>query len=195
MEPIRLLLEDLKQEYEDIPVGSADWPELKRQCAFKQLPMVQDGDFKIVQSNAILRHFGRKFEKAGKTAKDQTAVDMLMDAAEDIRVRIGKLVYVDRLSDAAKASHFDEYLPGQLSCLEELLAQNNDGTGFFVGDDMTIADISVWNILELNHNIVPSCLDKFPLLKGDSDYLCDPHNKLCQVSLSVWPPARASLPT
>jgi len=43
-----------------------------------------------------------------------------------------------RLSEEAKAAYFGTYLPQQLGYIERLLEKNNEGKGYFVGDDFTI---------------------------------------------------------
>ena len=57
-EQIRLLLNELEQDYEDVHVvKDGDFQSLKREgpgtLYFGSVPMLQDGDFKLVQGPAI----------------------------------------------------------------------------------------------------------------------------------------------
>lgn len=61
-EAIRLLLEDNGLDYtEEDALPWDNWiNNVKPKMAFGQLPCLDDGDFRLVQSNAILRYLGRK---------------------------------------------------------------------------------------------------------------------------------------
>ena len=58
-EAIRLLLNDNDQDYEEVNCRQ-DWPQAKSKYAFGQTPALIDGDFQLVQFNAILRYLARK---------------------------------------------------------------------------------------------------------------------------------------
>ena len=64
-EQIRLLLHELGQNFEDIHIKpDGEFQALKKQGAntlyFKSVPMLQDGDFKLVQGPVIMNYLGRK---------------------------------------------------------------------------------------------------------------------------------------
>lgn len=50
-----------------------------------QLPYYIDGDVKITQSNAILRHIARKHNLSGKTEQEKIRVDVVENQMGDIR--------------------------------------------------------------------------------------------------------------
>jgi len=47
--------------------------------------MAEDGELSLVQSNAILRYFGRKYDRyGGSDLAAQAAIDMIIDGCEDV---------------------------------------------------------------------------------------------------------------
>ena len=90
------------QDYEDViynfaaTEGSADhWPshKFKLGLAFPNLPWYIDGDVKLTQSNAIVRHIGRKHNLYGKNADEASEIDMLIDTAADVHTAIIKVIF------------------------------------------------------------------------------------------------------
>ena len=65
---------------------------------FPNLPYYIDGDVKLSQSNAILRHVGRKHNLYGKDANEASEIDMLVDTAWDICNALVKIIFADFVS-------------------------------------------------------------------------------------------------
>eukprot|EP01024_Parvocaulis_polyphysoides_P028037 TRINITY_DN25346_c0_g2_i6.p2 TRINITY_DN25346_c0_g2~~TRINITY_DN25346_c0_g2_i6.p2 ORF type:complete len:119 (+),score=22.11 TRINITY_DN25346_c0_g2_i6:102-458(+) len=73
------------------------------------------------------------------------------------------LVYIDRLSDEAKEKYIETHINpssqegrnggGHFFYLKQLLLQNNDGKGFVVGDSLSVADIQLFDIVDLHVRI------------------------------------------
>ncbi len=91
-EQVRLLLNELEQDYEDVHVvKDADFQRMQREgpgtLDFGSVPMLQDGDFKLVQGPVIMNYLGRKhaimpsdFQAAAKTEA------MVLGAEEQIGI-------------------------------------------------------------------------------------------------------------
>ena len=76
--------------------GSATWFEdhkLNMGLDFPNLPYYVDGDLKLTQSMAILRHLGREHGLYGKDNKEASQIDMIMDLAGDMRLGLARLAY------------------------------------------------------------------------------------------------------
>ncbi|KAJ6654150.1 hypothetical protein lerEdw1_007419 [Lerista edwardsae] len=131
-EAMRLLLADQGQEWTEDVVTGEMWQkgDLKKSCVFGQLPRFQDGDFILVQSNAILRHLARNHGLYGQDAKEAALLDQVNDGVEDLRLKYGRLIYQNY--ENGKAPYI-EALPGELRPFENLLTQNDEGKGFIVG--------------------------------------------------------------
>ena len=65
---------------------------------FPNLPYYIDGDVKLSQSNAILRHVGRKHNLYGKDANEASEIDMLIDTAWDVCNALIKILFADFVS-------------------------------------------------------------------------------------------------
>ena len=72
-----------------------DWLEYKKSLGFDfpNLPYYQEGDLKLTQSSAILRHVARKHDLEGKTEAEKARADMLADVLGDYRDPLVKLCY------------------------------------------------------------------------------------------------------
>ena len=58
-----------------------------------QLPYYIDGDVKLTQSNAIMRHIARKNGLCGKTDKEMDRVDVMENQISDFRSDFVRLCY------------------------------------------------------------------------------------------------------
>lgn len=65
---------------------------------FLQLPYYLDGNLKITQSSAIIRHIARQHDLCGKTEEEKVRVDMLENQAVDFRNGFTRLCYREYVS-------------------------------------------------------------------------------------------------
>uniref|UniRef100_A0A8C6QAK9 Glutathione S-transferase n=1 Tax=Nannospalax galili TaxID=1026970 RepID=A0A8C6QAK9_NANGA len=163
-EVMRMLLADQGQSWKEEVVTLEAWGQgtLKVSCIFGQLPKFQDGDLTLYQSNAILRHLGLSFGLYGKDQREAALVDMVNDGVEDLIRHLGQQLLCNY--EEGKAQYLKE-LPGHLKPFETLLAQNNGGQSFIVGDQSSFADYRLLDLL-LNHEVLIPCLKDFRLLSA-----------------------------
>ena len=139
-----------------------EWPGLKPQTPFGQLPFLVDGDVKVAQSNAIARYLGRKYGLQGDTDADFALSEILIEEQVDLLNILFKANY-----SADKAAAFDkafaEEFPAQLAYLENLL--NSD----FFTSKVTTGSLAIFSALNLALDLEPTALDKFPKLKAFYD--------------------------
>ncbi|XP_014648646.1 PREDICTED: glutathione S-transferase P-like [Ceratotherium simum simum] len=164
-EAMRMLLADQGQSWKEEVVTKETWLQgpLKASCLYGQLPKFQDGDLTLYQSNAILRHLGRSLGLYGRDQREAALVDMVNDGVEDLRKRGSHLIRHDY--EEGKARYVQE-LPGHLKPFETLLAQNQGGQAFIVGDQISFADYNLLDLLLVHQVLAPGCLDSFPLLSA-----------------------------
>jgi hypothetical protein len=58
-----------------------------------------DDEVDMVQSNAILRHIGRKYGLMGSTEKEHSVIDMAMEGVESLRMKYLGLIYQAQMSE------------------------------------------------------------------------------------------------
>ncbi|XP_037335108.2 glutathione S-transferase Mu 5-like [Pungitius pungitius] len=167
-QPARLLLEFTGSKYEDKLYVCGAAPNYDRSCwldvkdtlgmDFPNLPYLEDGDRKIVQSNAIMRYIARKHNMCGETEDEKVRVDFLENQAMDLRNGFVRLCYSD----------YDNMKPGYLENLPKLLKQFSDYLGdrkWFAGNKITYVDFIMYELLDQHRMFHPTCLDDFKNLK------------------------------
>lgn len=169
-EPIRMIFAQAGVQYEDVRIGRAAWRQLKPNMPFGQLPVLEiDGGVTLCQSRAIARYLARKFGLAGRTDLEQARVDMLADCFSLTCKPMTDLLFESDESDEAelRKKFLREELPKSLAALEKLLKDNNGGDGFFVGDELTAADLGFLVMCDALSMIgADSQVDNYPKLKA-----------------------------
>lgn len=167
-QPIRLLLEYTGTKYEDKFYSCGEAPNYDKSCWFDEkfklgmdfpnLPYLEDGDRKIVQSNAIMRYIARKHKMCGESEDECVRVDIMENQAMDFRNDFAMLCY----------TNFEKLKPGYLEKLPEKLQQLSNFLGdrkWFAGDKITFVDFIMYELLDQHRMFEPTCLDKFKNLK------------------------------
>ncbi|XP_027022859.1 glutathione S-transferase Mu 3-like [Tachysurus fulvidraco] len=170
-QPIRLLLEYTSTEWEDKFYSCGEAPNYDKSCWFNDkaklkmdfanLPYLEDGERKIVQSNAIMRYIARKHNLCGETEDEKVRVDILENQAMDFRNGFVMLCYFD--FDNKKQGYLDA-LPGVLKQFSNFLGERK----WFAGDKITFVDFIMYELLDQHRMFEPKCLDNF---KNLSDLL------------------------
>ena len=73
-------------EYRTINMPKPEWLEMKHSLGFDfpNLPYYQEGELRLTQSQAILRHLARKFELEGRDEATRARADMVTDQLRDV---------------------------------------------------------------------------------------------------------------
>ncbi|GMR61435.1 hypothetical protein PMAYCL1PPCAC_31630, partial [Pristionchus mayeri] len=160
-EPIRLLFAQAGVAFEDQRIDRADWPAMKSQMPYAQLPVLEVNGQKLSQSRAIERFLAKKFDLAGKDDWEQAKVDEMVMGVEDLLVKLQP--WFNEKSEAKKIEIFrtlvDEEIVPFLTRYERFLEAS--GTGFFVGNAITLADISLFHIFWFFNKLLPGSLRKY----------------------------------
>lgn len=170
-EPARLIFAVAGHEFEDIRYERVDWPQHKSEMPLGQIPVLEVDGVKLPQSMAIARFLAKQFDLAGKDNLDQAKVDVVLDTIGDLTSEYGPIVREqdEAKKQAAMENFFKEALPKHLKNLELLMnAYGNDGT-FFVGDNMTLADLVQYNMMEYLLEYDSNLFANYPLLKRNRE--------------------------
>ncbi|TKR73237.1 hypothetical protein L596_020572 [Steinernema carpocapsae] len=170
VEMMRLLLKDQGIEYIDTtyPVEGerTEWNKVKGEFPFGQVPCLKDGEKKICQTGAIMRHLGRALNLYGNSECDRTFVDMFYEGVRDMRLKYGTYVY-NFYDDQEKRKEFlTVTLPTALGQLEKLFKTHANGQHFVLGEKLSFADYALFEELDVVLTLDAHTLDAFPLLKA-----------------------------
>nr|XP_034305107.1 S-crystallin SL11 [Crassostrea gigas] len=151
-QPIRLLLHIAGVDFDDVNVTLKEWKDIKANMPHRKLPVLEvDGNL-IPQSGAILRYLGREFGYYGSNNAEKTRIDVISGAVDDIIFLMERLFYNETV-EAAKENLKKEMVSWRLEeflgIMEETLKENHNGDKCFVGDQVSIADIQVYNVLDV----------------------------------------------
>ncbi|XP_076451087.1 glutathione S-transferase Mu 4-like [Babylonia areolata] len=166
-QPIRLLLNYAGEEFEDVYYEQGDAPDFSREewykvkqtlgLDFPNLPYYIDGDVKITQSNAILRHIARKYKLLGETMKEMADVDMMLENSMDFRNGVVRMCY-NKDYDTLIKDYEKKTLPGLLEGYNKWM----DGKEWFGGGkNVTVADFPMYELLDQHELMIPGCLEKY----------------------------------
>ncbi|KAJ3205177.1 hypothetical protein HK099_000897 [Clydaea vesicula] len=182
LEVIRLVLAEAQVEYNDVSVGTfnkedppKDFLELKEsgKLTFNQLPAYDEPEsgLFLVQNQAILNHVARKYKLYGKTLEEAAQIDVLLEGIKDL----------NDLEEASLEELFEKDLPYWFTLFEKYLEKKYQREGknekdelFFVGNDITVADITMFYNIELLLESLKIVgweskfnLDSYPYLKSN----------------------------
>lgn len=181
----RLVFAAAGVDYEDKRVEFPEWPALKTSgfAPFGQLPVLEvlEGDkvvLKISQSYAIAWYIAQKYDLAGKTLDDQARVLQIVLDLEDLQIPLRTFFFEkdEAKKEELKTKYNKEQLPVFLANLEKLLVSNHGGDGFFVGEQLTVADVAFLAVIDLLKS-ASDTIKEYPKLSALSDRL-EQHSKL-----------------
>lgn len=172
-QPIRLLLEYTETEYEDKRYTCGPAPDYSRECWYKEkfnlgldfpnLPYYIDGDTKITQSCAILRHIARKHNLCGTTDEEKTVVDMMENCIVDFRQGFTSLCY---------SSEFDKRVDGYKKSVGDKLERFEKFLGdkpYLAGGKLTYPDFMLYEMIDQHKIFDKTLMEPFKKLLAFAD--------------------------
>eukprot|EP00276_Gloeochaete_wittrockiana_P010385 CAMPEP_0184652400 /NCGR_PEP_ID=MMETSP0308-20130426/10088_1 /TAXON_ID=38269 /ORGANISM="Gloeochaete witrockiana, Strain SAG 46.84" /LENGTH=199 /DNA_ID=CAMNT_0027087243 /DNA_START=56 /DNA_END=655 /DNA_ORIENTATION=+ len=137
-----------------------DWPGLKAETNFGQLPYLVDNGLKINQSMAIARYLSRKYGLQGDSDADFAISEQLIEETVDIFTAVAKANYSPEKA-AAYTAVFETDVPKHFGFLEALLPS---ASGF--ASKITTGDLAVFSVINILLDLEPTVVDNFPKLKA-----------------------------
>lgn len=167
-EQVRLLFHALEIPFDDVRVKREQYLEMKAEgpstLYFGSLPMLEDGLYRLCQGPTILSYIARKHGLAPEDLQLSAKADAIALGAEDLRMRYFKLFGDDREKTRAEFLRGDwqtRWLPNLNGLLEQ-----NGRCGHFVGQQLTHADIAIWDVLDAFQVYVSASLEGYPALQA-----------------------------
>jgi len=146
---IRLIFAVAGVEYEDVRIERENWPAEKEKLnlPFGQMPLLTVEGQTFCQSISISRYLAEKFGLAGKSELEKLRTDMVVHCVEDMAMAF---VVIFRETDPERKAQLSqkyatEQLPVFYANFEKLLKENKNGDLFFVGDSLTVADLTFYH--------------------------------------------------
>jgi glutathione S-transferase len=168
-EQVRLLLHELDLSYEENYVAKGDafralQAEGPSKLTFGSIPMLEEGSFCLVQGPVILSYLARSRNLMNEDEQMRAKADSIAWGAEDLRIQYFRLFGPNAARDQAA---FVEGIFQQrwLPAFEGLLKLNGNAS-YFVGSQLSHADVAVWDIFDSLLEWVPGVtLDQHPRLQ------------------------------
>ncbi|XP_053402893.1 probable glutathione S-transferase 7 [Mercenaria mercenaria] len=143
---------------------------------FGQLPILHVDGKRLAQSGAIARFLAREFGLAGKNSWEQGLVDQYMELAVDMFKEVIKWYFEkDEQKKRECLKNLTEVVyPKYCGLFQNALEQN--GGKYFVGNDLTLADLAVLDIFDTPMHHTSNILDSFPKLKAHRERIASTAN-------------------
>jgi len=207
-EPIRMLCwlvqsADIAIKFKDIRYkapsglnGPSDWAAVEDAMAldFPCLPYCIDGEIRMTQVGAIMRHICRRAEffepnLLGETLSAQAQCDQVAEVAFSLHRKLVKSWYDPGFDIEAESDILPTHLRMLEACLEpqtgaapvqeqgeveevhpddhvDALEEPEDPTAFFAGPSLTWCDLVVFETMDQALAMAPDCLTAFPHLEA-----------------------------
>ena len=162
-EVIRILLEESGTQYSERRISIEEWPELKSNFTFGQLPIYEEGDLLLNQSNAIYRYLGRKYDLYGDSMMEQARCDIIQETFVDAQNTLGSFYWNPEFENLRDEFENSE-LPELLTKLSNLFECNSSKSGYWVGTRLSFVDIIAWHFLDYVRPFSLRTLNKFEKL-------------------------------
>jgi len=166
-EVTRLVFAQAGMDYEDIRLDQDEWLDFKPKTPFGHMPVLEVDGALLADSKAIPRFIATEAGLCGKDATEAALTDSIMyRVLEVIEMVIKKYMSPTQAEKDAGAKELEEKLPTALEKLTKFLCNNRRGTGFFIGENVTLADICFFAYFDTLVNLQPNVLDGHPKLKA-----------------------------
>nr|QUF59420.1 glutathione S-transferase GSTS14 [Brachionus angularis] len=169
-ELIRMIFAVGNLNFEDHRIKTEQWPELKKQMPLGQVPVLEIAESPIlVQTLAIARYVAKDVGIAGRNSLEMAKVDAVLDTAKELFDEfVKKIVPETRNPTDQREKVFQDFLenivPNSFKRIETLITLYGS-EDYCVGDQLTVADLYIHDIVTNLIKLNPFVLANYPLLK------------------------------
>lgn len=157
-EPARIALKLAGIAFEDHRIPLAQWPTVKGDFPYQQVPVMEVDGKVLNQSNAINRLVGKMADLYPQDSWDAAVCDDVMDTADDLmQLLVNTFFMPEEEKKRVRTELVAGAIPIFLSVLNATLLAN--GGEFFCDGRMTMADLK---ILMVTRNLSSGNLDYVP---------------------------------
>ena len=164
-EVIRLIFEELGVAYDEQRLNStSDWDAMKPLTPFGALPIYEEGDLRLAQTQAIYRHIARTRGLYGSNKREYAECDVGAEAVTEAIDEMWRLYWEPDYKDKL-AGFADGRLAEQLRNLERWFTRNSDAPDCWVGNALTYTDFVAYRFLDEVDALFPESLVRRPALQ------------------------------
>ena len=184
-EIIRLLFTYAGVTFRDKRVKQDEWERVKVRMPIQKLPMLRvNNQLKIYSLNPITRYLARGFQLYGTGPDDQAIVDMILELNLEFQEKLfeqmnistdaeqGKILLTQFLTDHG-INHFNQ--------MEKLYQTFNRSGPFYLGAQISLADLIVYQTINYFLGLQPKLLDNYSHLQQTHQQL-EKHPQLSNYS-------------
>jgi glutathione S-transferase len=143
-EQVRVLLNEIGAEYEDVHIAPAELSSTKG-LYFGSVPMLEDGSFRLCQGPVIMSYLARKHGLAPTELQASAKADAIALGAEDLRIEYFRM-FGDRAAEKQAKFVDGNWTKRWLPCFSTLLEEG--GGEHFFGTAPNHADIAVFDAID-----------------------------------------------
>jgi len=142
----RLVLIQGGQQFEDVRISQEDWPGVKEQMPWGNLPVLEVDGKKLAGTTAITSYLGEKLGLAGDNQWDRAQLESIADiVAETVIIMSRYWSEKDPSRKAEKKSDiWKDAIPSRLARINKCIEKNNSPDGYIYGNKVTYADLCVF---------------------------------------------------
>uniref|UniRef100_H2XLA5 glutathione transferase n=1 Tax=Ciona intestinalis TaxID=7719 RepID=H2XLA5_CIOIN len=162
---IRLMLEYLALDYEEVRYPRGDAPEFdcsewlaakpNLNLEFPNVPYLVDGEVRITESWAIMKHLGYKGNLMPETVAQRIRCDMAEGVLEDFRVRFARLCYNPNFENLIE--EYLTFMNTKLVYFDGFLKEAK----WLSGQKLTYVDFLFCEVLDQIRLCFPGCLKPY----------------------------------
>ncbi|XP_043860092.1 glutathione S-transferase-like isoform X2 [Dromiciops gliroides] len=132
---------------------------------FQQVPMVEIDGMKLVQTRAILHYIAEKYNLFGKDMKERALINMYSEGIMDLMELLIVYPFLQEEEQKKKLTDItnitkERYFPA----FEKVLKTH--GQNFLVGNQLSLADVQLFEVILMVEERILSALSGFPLLQA-----------------------------
>lgn len=165
----RLIFAAAGQKFEDIRYEQSEWPALKPRMPLGQMAVLEFNGIHLPQSLTIARYLAREFHLAGRDQVEQAKIEAVADTINDLFEKFmavrGERNDVKRQESYRK--FFEEELPKHLKNLDVLAKSFGGGGSYFVGNQLSWADLYFYEVGESLLAVDNNALNNYPWFKNN----------------------------
>merc|ERR1711923_532793 len=166
-EVTRLLFAAAQQNITERRVTFEEWPELKPKMPFGQVPVLNVSGKAFAQSMAIQKFVAQELGMYPRHHLAQLMTDQIANAKEDLFIAESRVNFAeDEFTRSTENQTLFNAYPIYLGNFEKFIKENRAKSGYVIGDELSLADIIIFEGTQSLVQNYPQMLDQYPHIRA-----------------------------